>query len=132
MIKQTKAIFCILATSLILATIAAPAPVQAGTMTIYNKNCTHTKGFKRKNWVTVYVYGPRKCTNKTLRINKGQSKTIELKEEYLSSGAEKYFPCRYNHEAKGTAFGKNDVYGDKHSSVTCKRDWARVCQCTKD
>ena len=61
-------------------------------------------------------------------IDKGSSRTITL----AAKGINTTQTCPYAHEAEGTVGGKQDVYGDENSSVTCRKDWAGVCQCTKD
>lgn len=116
-----------LLSALLMAT-AMPMTANAGTLTIYNHNCTHLKWFKRKKSVTVHVYTHAdKCTDTKVQVKTGQSKTIQLLEDGLVEQCH-----RYAHEAIGTVGGKFDINPREPSSVTCKRDGARVCQCTKD
>ena len=117
--------------SMLLIVIAAPLTAQAGTMTIYNKNCTKTYNFATKQRVTVKIKSKNSykgCTKKKVTIHKGQSRTIELAETGLAGD----YCGKYSHQAIGTSRGKRDVSPYQDSHVTCKRDWARVCQCTKD
>ena len=119
--------------SMLMMAIAAPMTVQAGTLTIYNKNCTKTVGLSTKKRVMVNV-SPQKgykgagCTDTYLTVSQKHSKTIEL----IERTADERYPCQYAHEARGTVLGKHDVRGDSDSYVTCEKDWAQVCQCTKD
>ena len=115
--------------SALLIAVAMPMAAHAGTLTIYNKNCTHLKGLKRKKSVTVKVTADVGCTNTKVKVKTGQSKTISL-----TVRDKKGDICEYHHYAKGTgaSWPPKDVMGDEVSSVTCKRDWARVCQCKKD
>lgn len=124
-----KMITCALVSALLMF-IAVPSATQAGTLTIYNKNCTKTKNWRTVKRVTVRVHtGNTKdgCTNTKVTVHQNHSKTVELIEKNDEGG-----DCKYGHEAMGTVYGKFKVRGDKNSSVTCKRDWAKVCQCTKD
>ena len=117
--------------SALLIVIATPLTAQAGTLTIFNKNCTKTADFATKKRVAVHVdtkrgyYG---CTDIYTTVHKGHSKTIQLAEQ-----ADEGQDCgNYRHEAAGTIKGKFDVPADGDSHVTCKKDWLNVCQCTKD
>ena len=111
--------------------MATPLTAHAGSMSIYNKNCTQVENFVKKKQVTVHVYsslGYTGCTNEWVVVHRGHTETIELVPD---SGYGQR--CgHYMHEAKGTVGGKYDVHGDETASITCKRDWAWVCQCTKD
>lgn len=136
--KRIKFIFYILMSVLMLA-VVVPQATHAGTVSIYNKNCTHTKGLYRKKWVTVHVRGYQGCTNTKVQVRKGSTKVVNLiptSDKYVDEDGSVYYgperTCKYKHEAKGTLGGKRRVSGKENSSVTCKRDWARVCQCTKD
>ena len=115
----------------LLIAMAAPLTVQAGTLTIYNDNCTKTANFATKKRVKVDIDGReanKGCTDVTVTVHQGHSRVIHLETKGNDDG-----PCgKYRHEARGVAFGKFDVWGSDDSHVTCKRDWARVCQCTKD
>ena len=118
--------------SALLITTTMPMAAHAGTLTIYNENCTHLKGLKRKKSVTVTVKAGITnggCTYTKVKVKTGQSKTISLTERDRQGDI-----CKYRHNAKGTGITDppKDVKGDEVSSVTCKRDWARVCQCRKD
>lgn len=103
----------------------------AGSMTIHNKNCTKTYDWGTRQRVKVHIYSEGKydgCTEEAVTVRKGHTRTIELI-EHANDGDE----CgKYAHEAMGTAFGDFDIHGGKQSSVTCKKDWLSVCQCTKD
>ena len=69
------------------------------------------------------------CTDTKVTVRQGQSKSIELVELHDDGSGR----CgKYNHEAMGTVGGKYDVKGREDSSVTCRKDWLGVCQCTKD
>ena len=115
--------------TLIAIAISAPMMVQAGTLTIHNQNCTHKTGnWKTKKEVTVHVYNEfRGCTEKKVTVHRNRSETIEI----AATDKNGYACGKYRHEAKGTTFGKYDVYGNEDSRVICKKDWAGVCQCTK-
>ena len=114
-------------------TIAAATPmaVHAGSMTIYNENCTKFTGLKTRKRVTVLIDSSKNnegCTDTYVTVSKHKSKTVEL----AANGIDGDSCGKYSHEARGTAFGKYDAPGNKHTRVTCKKDWADVCQCTKD
>ena len=115
--------------SALLITTTMPMSAQAGTLTIYNENCTHLKGLVRKKFTTVYVDASEAhgCTDTKVQVKTGQSKTIELVARNKNGET-----CKYNHNAEGVVGGKYDIKAEDFSSVTCKRDWARVCQCKKD
>lgn len=120
----------------LMMTAVAPKTAHAvytkeGTLTIYNHNCSKWKGFKLYKRVTVHVFNNKAgCTETTVTLGHKQSQTIKLTPFYFHKGEKK--DCKYKHEANGTVAGKKDIYGGAHSSVTCKKDWADVCQCTKD
>ena len=110
--------------------IATSMPAQAGTLTIFNKNCTKTYNFATKKRVKVRIYanGSEGCTQKRVTVHQGRPKTIELMEQNIDGD-----DCgKYAHEAIGTVMGKYDAPADEDTHVTCKKDWAAVCQCTKD
>ena len=133
MAKQTKLVNFVLAIALMLTAVATP--VQAGTLTIHNKNCVQHKGLDFVKRVTVHVHGQFACkTNKYVAINEGHSKTITLDEYFNASdiGDGTVNECKYFHEAKGTARGEQDVFGTEDSSVTCSKDRVGTCRCTKD
>ena len=135
MIKQIEIITYAAAAALLLATLALPA--HAGTLSIYNKNCATLKGFKNFKRVTVHVYGQDGCdTDTNVTVKQGESKTITLDEYYQEDDSTykkgRVGVCKYAHEALGTVSFKADVRGTADSSVTCRKDWLDVCQCTKD
>lgn len=101
----------------------------AGTLTIYNKNCTKLVWFKQKNHVTVKVYDKMMgCTDTKVNVHKGSRETIWL-EPKGDNGRE----CMYRHRPTGLLGGKADVAGHRNSSVTCERkDADNACWCTKD
>ena len=114
--------------------IATPMAAHAGSVIIANENC---KSLKFDPWpkiirrVTVHVFDyPDACTDTNVTIGEGDVKVVQLAETHEVDG--KTYNCMYYHEAKGTAGGVDDVKGSAISSVTCKEDWADVCQCTKD
>ena len=115
-----------------LVITAAPIVAHAGTLTIYNDNCTTLKGLKKKNWVKVHVDTIQPGgTNVWVKVRKGESETIWLIEEYEFLG--NTYTYYYVHEAQGTTGGDNDVSGREHSSVTCRKgSWFGICQCLKD
>ena len=121
--------FCLLSTLMIAITV--PMTAQAGTLTIYNQNCTKTYKGKIVKRITVHVFnGDTHCTRKKVTVHQHESVTVMLRE--VPTNYEDGHCGKYAHEAMGTAGGKHDVHADEDSSVTCKRDWAHVCQCTKD
>ena len=133
MTKQAKVVNFVLAIALMLSAVAAP--VQAGTLTIHNENCVQHKGIDFVKRVTVHVHGQFACkTNKYVTVNKGHSKTITLDEYFTDPdiGGDAVSECKYFHEAKGTVRGEQDVLGTEDSSVTCRKDRGKICQCTKD
>lgn len=119
--------------SALIVAIAMPLTAHAGSLTIYNKNCTKTANFTTKKRITLHVYPQDHrdevgCTNEWITVHKGSSRTIEIS-KYSMGGLD----CgKYRHEAAGTAFGHFDVDAGKDSHVTCKKDRLGVCQCTKD
>lgn len=118
----------------LMIVIVAPLTAHAGTLTIFNKDC-HTLKFdpwpKVVQRITVHVYDhPSACTKKHVSVKVGHYETVSLVAKHEVNG--ELYKCNYFHEAMGTAGGKDDVYGGGHSSVTCKQDWADVCQCTED
>ena len=117
--------------SALIIAVTLPMTAHAGSLSIYNKNCTQVENFVTKKHVTVHVYSSwdyTGCTREWVVVPRGHTKTIELVPD---SGYGQR--CgNYAHEAKGTVGGHYNVHGDEVASVTCKRDWAWVCQCTKD
>ena len=129
MIKQIEIITYAAAAALLLATLALPA--HAGTVTIYNENCTKTYNFSTKKRVRVRVHSPH-CTDKKVSVRQGHSETVVVQEKYKTRVGG-WFNCEgYRHEAMGTKWGKPDAPPDGDTHVTCKKDWLGVCQCTKD
>ena len=117
--------------SALLIAIAAPMSTYAGTITIYNKNCTKTYNFATKKRVKVHVFSTRGCTEETVTVRQGHYRTVEIAPMYKFNDVWK--SCGdYAHEAVGTVAFKYDAPGDGHTDVTCKKDWLNVCQCTKD
>ena len=133
----TKSTLLALASALMTVAIAAPMMAQAGTLTIYNEDCTYRKGFKKKKAVYVEVV-PRhqeardQCTDTKVRVKQGYPRTIALVERHKDKGKRSH-PCYYRHKAEGVPWGasKADVRGDEHSRVGCKEDALGVCHCTK-
>lgn len=125
-----KLIICAFVSMLAITTVA-PMTAHAGTLTIYNKNCTKRAGFIKKQRVTVHVFSKNSddgCTNEWVTVHKGESETIEI----LAKDKNGKNCSKYTHEATGTVFNDYDISGFRNSSVTCKKDWAKICQCTKD
>ena len=127
--------------AVLVITAVAPMAAQAGTLTIYNDNCTHRKGLgKKKNWITVKVKGDPGCTKKDVHVSKGETKVVNLIETTttysgLFGKKEKTdeYTCKYSHRAKGHPQGYKNVKGDEDSRVTCKKGGAfNACQCLKD
>lgn len=126
--------------SALMITAVAPTAAHAGTLTIYNKECTHRDGLKKKNWVTVKVKGDPKCTNKKVQVSKGGTRVVDLIETtttasgFLGKHEEvEEYTCKYYHRAKGSPTGYNDVKGDEDSRVTCKKSGLfKSCECIKD
>ena len=112
--------------------LAAPVTAQAGTLTVYNQNCTTQKGIEIHKQVTVRIDSKSGagCTNKPVDVAQGQSKTIELVARDKDGNA-----CgKYRHQAVGMLQGQQgryDVDGDKNSSVICKKDRSVSCRCNK-
>ncbi len=127
--------------AVLVITAVAPMAAQAGTLSIYNKECTHRKGLgKKKNWITVKIKGDPGCTEKDVRVAKGETKVIELIETtttysgFLGKKEETdEYTCKYKHSAKGAPVAYKDVAGDEDSSVTCtKSGWFNSCECVED
>lgn len=124
--------------SALMLAIAAPSPAHAGTLSIYNRDCTKFAGFKRHKRVTVHVDGPPGCTDTKVNVAIGSTRTINLVQttDKARSGAfiikVKEYECTYTHEASGTVGGKQNIHGKQNSKVTCEKDRGGVCQCTKD
>lgn len=115
--------------SMLLIAITVPTTTYAaGTLTIYNKNCTRLKGFKKKHEVKVHVFTNEiGCRDIHVTVKKGDYKTIGLKEHGT------YEDCgKYHHEATGTTAGKADVHPNETSWVTCLKDAVGLCHCLKD
>ena len=115
----------------IVITTATPLTAQAGSLTIFNKNCTKTSNWATKKRITVYINSSKDndgCTDTKVTVRKGHSKTIQIAATDIDGNS-----CgKYNHKAGGTIWGKYDIRGSKDSRVTCKKDWLGVCQCEKD
>ena len=122
-------------TLVLMLMMAVPLAAHAGTLTIHNDDCVKWMGFppKKKQRVTVHVSSKYSgCTRTEVTVHRGSSETIALKEGFTTSYGE-YQRCnKYRHDAHGAPIGKADIDGRKDSSVTCKRDWSKVCKCTKD
>lgn len=108
-----------------------------GQVTVKNENCTKLVWFKTKKRVKVQVYNPsdvmcNQWESSWHHIPQGHSVTIPLVGWIDGPAGTRPYYCTYAHEAEGTTGGKEDVHGNEVSSVTCKKDWAGVCQCTKD
>ena len=117
--------------SVLLAALAAPLAARAGTMTIYNKNCTKTANFATKQRVTVIISSKKDgegCTSGRVTVHRGHSRVVPI----AATDKDGNECGKYRHEAHLTILGEYDVseHGDSH--VTCKKDWLGVCQCTKD
>ena len=131
MTGHTKPAALVLASALAIA-IAAPLTAQAGTLTIFNQNCTSQKGFETHKRVTVTIdsKGGAGCTKTSVNVTQGQSKTVQLAAKDNDGNA-----CgKYSHRAVGMLLGQQggyDVDGDKDSSVTCKKDRSVSCRCVK-
>ena len=133
MTKRTILAACGLALAFTLFN-GMPMPAHAGTLTIHNDDCKKMMGwFKIRTRVTVHVSSVYSgCTSKEVTVNMGSSATITLEEGFVTSYGE-YQRCnKYRHYAHGAPIGKADIDGRKDSSVTCKRDWSKVCKCRKD
>ena len=134
MTKRMILIFCGIALAFTLFT-GTPLAAHAGTLTIHNDDCVKWLGFppKTKKRVTVHVSSRYSgCTITDVTVHKGSSETITLKDGFVTSYGE-YQRCnKYRHTAHGAPISKADIDGSKDSSVTCKRDWSKVCKCKKD
>ena len=108
----------------------------AGTMTIENRDCTALFWFQTKNWVEVHVYTSNRplsgasCTVETIRVDKGQTKTVTLVTTSGTTG--KKTACNYYHEAIGTILGHADISGSSGGEVICRKGGLNVCQCNKN
>ncbi len=123
-----------------LFVFSVAATAHAGSLTIHNNNCSPWL----KDHVRVHVYGgnppgdqyPGTCTDTWVSLKHGETKTISLtgRLEYFSQAdnVSYAYDCKYTHEAEGTVMGDSDIDGREDSHVTCKNDWAGVCQCKKD
>ncbi len=128
--RRIKSINCSLIATLLIAA-AAPMMAHAGTMTIYNDNCTTLVWLTKRNWVKVHIDTIQPGgTNTWVTLNKGESKTVSVKSKYTAFG--NTYTYYYTHEAKGTTGGDNDASGAKDTSVTCRKGVMGVCQCLLD
>lgn len=116
--------------------IDSSGAVSVGEVTIHNNNCSPWL----QDHVRVHFWGQAStneaCTDTWVSLKHGETKTFQLRREFTDSSSDGktviHTRCKYFHEAEGTTGGKQDLYGDEVASVTCKNDWAGVCQCTKD
>lgn len=125
-------------TVLVIMLLISSDFLYSGTLTIHNKNCAAIG----TQHVKVHVFVPmmdiasaevQPCTHTWVTVDKHSSKSLTLMEVDYDVDPPGTVICdNYFHEAGGTTGGKKDVDGREDSSVTCKNDWARVCQCTKD
>ena len=135
MSRQLKMIACILVSAVMLSMVTLPA--QAGSVTIYNVDCTKTYKGKKVKRVTVHVRGRRgsNCTEEYLTIHQGESRTIQLQAKYRPSGSNGsgVHVCVYKHQASGTTNGTFEIKGTEHSEVYCKKanGFFHTCQCHK-
>ncbi len=135
MSRQLTMIACILVSAVMLSTVTSPA--QAGSVTIYNDNCTKTYKGKKVKRVTVTVKGRTgsNCTEETRTIHQGESTTIQLQAKYHPSRTNGggVRECEYTHKASGVWNGSRNVKGTEHSEVVCKKAKGlfRTCQCKK-
>ena len=113
--------------------IAVPLTAQAGTLTIFNKNCTMNIGFDIDERITVNVDSETGagCTKTSVDVARGYARTIELATKDSDGNA-----CgKYRHKVIGTFKGQQgryDIDGDKDSWMTCKKDRSVSCQCVKN
>lgn len=118
--------------SALMVAIAAPMTAQAGTMTIFNANCTTQKGLDLYKQIKVNIdsKGGEGCTDKTVKVHTGQSKTVQLAAQDKNGNT-----CgKYRHDAVGVMQNRQDKYdvdGDKDSTVICKKDRSVSCKCRK-
>ena len=140
MTRPITLLTCAFVSALLLFS-TTPEVSYAGTMAIYNKNCSkRLLGIKEVNRITVAIDGYPGCTHTEVTVNQGITRTVTLAEttDKFSGGrgSTSSNSCRYTHEAIGTGIGRvgteMDVEGDQFSSVTCKKDWIGDCQCIKD
>ncbi len=115
--------------------IDSSGAVVLNSVTIHNNNCSPWGS----DHVRVNVYDPlddrnwlEKCTSTTISLKHGATTTLTLNASITSPEGDSTKACVYRHEAEGTVGGSRDVHGDAVSHVTCKNDWAGVCQCKKD
>lgn len=112
--------------------------VQAGTLTISNKDCNPWG----KSSVHVNIWDPdtkmawdADCTHTGVSLRHGESKTISLTHKIsgkdTTSNQSFTHTCWYKHEADGTVGGSRDIPGGRDSRVHCENDWIGVCQCYK-
>ena len=112
----------------------------AGGIQIKNEDCGGGKNPK----VKVHVFDPDKggCSDTWVTVNKGATEIKRNLYSYNSKFGSPYEDlksahCLYAHEAEGTVGGNADVDGRLNSNyannrVTCRADWAGVCQCIND
>ena len=98
-------------------------------MTIHNQDCGTRDGVHIGERFTVHVYDDqsRECTDKIVAVDAGRSKIVSLMERTNEGEL-----CYYKHLAKGIVLGARNVPGNLNSSVTCRMNQFRACQCTKD
>ncbi len=117
----------------------APAAAHAGSVTFYNKNCSKYSGFRVVKQVAVVIKGDAHgCSDIEVNVQQGAFKTVRLLPATTVNNTP-YDPttdspreCRYSWEVSPRFTVRSELRGREDYAMTCKKDWAGVCQCTKD
>ena len=113
--------------------VAVPLTAQAGTLTIFNKNCTMNIGSDIHERITVNIDSETGagCTERSVDVPRSYAKTIEL----AAKGQDGSACGKYRYKVVGALKDQQssyDVDGGKDSWITCKEDRSFGCHCVKN
>lgn len=123
--------------------VAVPLTAQAGTLTIFNKNCTMNIGLMNigldideritVNMIRVNIDSETgaDCTKRSVDVRLGYAKTIEL----AAKGQDGSACGKYRYKVVGALKNQQssyDIDSGKDSWITCKTDLSLSCQCVKN
>ena len=112
--------------------VAVPLTAQAGTLTIFNKNCTMNIDSDIHERITVNIDSESGagCTERSVDVPRSYAKTIEL----AAKGEDGSACGKYRYKVVGALQDQQssyDIDGGKDSWMTCKKDRSSSCQCVK-
>ena len=113
--------------------VAVPLTAQAGTLTIFNKNCTMNIDSDIHDRITVNIDSETGagCTERSVDVPRSYAKTIEL----AAKGEDGSACGKYRYKVVGALKNQQssyDIDGGKDSWMTCKKDRSFGCQCVKN